>query len=287
MNPTAFDRYHPAVALLYFTAVLVFCMAAFQPVYLVLGAFAGFTYSAYLRGWRAALRSLTWQLPLLLIVTLANPLFSASGSTELFRLGLRAVYLESLAFGLCMGIMLVAAMLWFSNASQVLTSDKVMSLFGNVAPTLALVLSMTMRLVPQQVRRGSEIDAVQRATSAARPESIKEKGASRLRQVSVLMGWSMEDSLETADAMKARGWGARAKRTTYRRHRFRARDAAALAVIAVLVAANAFLAWTACSQFSFYPTMSACTVWWGYLPYLALLLLPLAAQVGEDIRWRR
>lgn len=285
MKQTAFDLYHPVVALLYFVAVLVFCMAAFQPVYLVLCAFASFVYGAYLRGWRTVVRSLTWQLPLLFIVTLANPLFSASGSTELFRIGVRAIYLESLAFGFYMGVMLVSAMLWFSNASQVLTSDKVMSLFGNAAPTLALVLSMTTRLVPQYVRRGSEIDAVQRATSAACPQNAKEKGLSRIRQVSVLMGWSMEDSLETADAMKARGWGTHAKRTTYRRHRFRSRDAVAVAILGTLIVINAFLAWTACSQFSFYPTMSTLTVWWGYLPYAALLFLPLAVQVGEDIRW--
>ena len=44
------------------------------------------------------------------------------------------------------------------------------------------------------------------------------------------MGWSMEDSLETASAMKARGWGAAVRRTTYARHRFRRLDVAALAV---------------------------------------------------------
>lgn len=287
MKNTVFDLYHPGVALAYFAAVLVFCMAAFQPVYLGLALVSGFAYSACLRGWRAAARSAAWQLPLLLIVAVANPLFSASGSTELFRIGLRAIYLESLEFGLCMGVMLVSVVLWFSNASHVLSIDKVMALFGNVAPVVALMLSFAARLVPQYVRRGAEIEAVQHATSAARPRSAKERGAFRLRQVSVLMGWSMEDSLETADAMRARGWGAAPKRTAYRRFRFRARDAAALAALALLVGANAVLAWTACGQFSFYPTMSRLALWWGYAPYVVLVFLPLVLQIAEDVRWKR
>ena len=85
----------------------------------------------------------------MLVVAAVNPLFSAMGSTELFRIGLRAVYLESLAYGLCMGMLLVSVVLWFSNASHVLTSDKVMGLFGNVAPVIALMLSMAARLVPR------------------------------------------------------------------------------------------------------------------------------------------
>ena len=35
-KPTAFDRYHPAVAFGYFACMLAFSMAAMQPVYLAL-----------------------------------------------------------------------------------------------------------------------------------------------------------------------------------------------------------------------------------------------------------
>ncbi len=286
MNMTVFDLYHPAVQAAFFAAVILLGMMAFQPVYIVLTCLAGFLYGFLLRGWRATLRSALWQLPLVLIVAVANPLFSASGSTELFRIGLRAVYLESLVYGACMGLMLVSVILWFSNASHVLTSDKIMALFGNVSPTVSLMMSMASRLVPQFVRRGREIDAAQKAMRSARPDSAGSQASMRARQVSVLMGWSMEDSLETAEAMRARGWGSGVKRTTYARFRFRARDAVACCVVGALVAANVFLAWVACSQFAFYPTLSELVLWWGYVPYALLLLLPCALQVGEEIRWR-
>ena len=48
-KPTAFDRYHPAVAFSYFACVLAFGMAAMQPVYLALSLAAALSYSIILR----------------------------------------------------------------------------------------------------------------------------------------------------------------------------------------------------------------------------------------------
>ena len=217
MAPTAFDRYHPVVAFCYFAVLLVVEMAAMQPVYLAISFSAALACSVLLRGARATGRTLAWQLPLVAVIALANPLFSASGSTEIFRLGVRAFYLESFAFGACMGLMLATVLLTLESASRVFTSDRVMALFGNAAPTVGLMLSMTARLVPQFVRRGTDIGGVQRACTAARPPVGESEGddaprarrgaalRDNLRLSSVLMGWSMEDSLETASAMKARG----------------------------------------------------------------------------------
>ena len=227
MKRTAFDLFHPVVAFGYFAVMFALSMTAMQPVYLAISLASVLSYSAVLCGWRATGRSLLWQLPLVAVVALANPLFSASGS-------------------------------------QVLTSDKVMTLFGGVAPTIGLMLSMTARLVPQFVRRGNGIADVERACTAARPaeEPAGKLAVMRgyLRRTSVLMGWGMEDSLETAGAMKARGWGAAARRTTYARYRFR--------------------------RFRFYPTIGGLAPWWNYLPYALFACLPLAITAKEHLRWR-
>ena len=186
-----------------------------------------------------------------------------------------------------MGAMLSCVLLWFSNASRALSSDKVMALFGNAAPTIGLMLSMAMRLVPQFMRRGAAVGDVQRACTSAGAAGPREGARSRLRLTSVLMGWGMEDSLDTADAMRARGWGACARRTTYQRCRFRARDGAALGVLAALVALNAVLAYAACTQFHFYPVLSVLAVWWGYVPFAVLAFAPLALEARERARWTR
>ena len=69
------------------------------------------------------------------------------------------------------------------------------------------------------------------------------------------MGWSMEDSLEAADSMRCRGWGATRKRTTFQRQRFRTRDGALLAVLALLTAAAGVAAWQLMQGFGFFPAL--------------------------------
>lgn len=282
---TAFSMSHPAVPVAYLLITLVLTMAAMQPVLIALSLAGALAYGCVLRGVRAVAASLSWQLPIIALIAVLNPLFSASGSTELFRMGLRAVYLESLCCGCAMGAMLVASVLWFQAASALLSFDKVMALAGNAAPTVALMVSMCMRLIPRFVRKGREILAVQGAASAS-GRSTADATRERLRMTTVLMGWSMEDSLETADAMRARGWGAGVRRSTYTRYRFTSADALALAALALGGLLAGVLAYSATSQFSFYPTMSRLAVWWGYGAYALWMLVPAALHVRETRRFR-
>lgn len=304
----SFDAFHPAVAAVYFVGVLAFTMAAFHPVYLGVSFVAALAYDVLLRGWRAVARSLIWQLPLVLIVALINPLFSSSGSTVLFRIGYRAVYLESVLYGAGMGVMLVAMIQWFANAACVLTSDKVMALTGRALPTVGLMTVMTMRLAPQFVRRGRAITDVRRACTAVgyasdegssnaettrrspvffhRFAKTKASAQEHLRASSVLMMWSMEDSLETADAMRSRGWGAARSRTTYARVRFRARDAAALTVVGALALVTAVFAVSVCEQFSFYPAVTPLQMHEGYVLFAVFMALPFFSELIDRARWR-
>ena len=154
MAARAFDLFHPAVALLYFAALLVLAMAAMHPVYVAVALLGSLAFEAASRGPRAMVRTLAWQLPVIAVIALANCTFVSSGSTELFRIGSRAFYLEALLYGVCSGAMLSCVLLVFSNASRVLSSDKVMDVLGAALPTVALMTSMTLRLVPHFARRG-------------------------------------------------------------------------------------------------------------------------------------
>ena len=292
------DLLHPAVALAYCGMSLVLAMCAMHPVYLLLCLLGALAWRVCLMGARSALAPLAWQLPLALVVAVANAVFVSSGSTVVLRVGVRAFYLEALLYGLCQGLMLVDVLTCFANASEVLTADKVMALLGGSMPTVALMLSMTMRLVPRFSRRASQVQDAARACTAA--GGTTEPGAGRgtrrrarrclldqrLRLSTVLLGWGLEDSLETADSMRARGWGAAPVRTSYRRQRFRATDALALALVALLSVASALSAWAACVSFSFYPQAQGLAPWFSYAPYVAFLLLPLALHLKEVHTWR-
>lgn len=269
-------------------------MSVFHPVYLGISLLTGMLYNAKLKGVKPALSMLLWQAPMIALIAAVNPLFSASGSTELFKIGSLAIYAESLAYGACMGMLLASVFYWFSNAAQVLSIDKIMALLGNTLPTVTLMVSMAARLVPELVRRGRTISNAQLACTSAnsanlnKTESVRKKTFKQnLRLTNVLMGWSMEDSLETADAMKLCGWSASKKRTTYARYTLRSRDVIALLFIAVFLSANIIFAMAAMKGFGFYPLIHGLSFRPGFMLYSLFLLMPLALEVYFDLRWRK
>lgn len=306
---------HPIVPTIYFVGTIGLVMFALQPVLVVLGLLGGLSCSVAYRGWRATARGLRWQLPLAALICLANPLFSASGSTVLWRWGGFAVYAESLAYGAMMGCLMISTVLWFECASVALTQDKVLAVGGRALPTVSLMVSMAAQLVPQLVRRGHTVSDAMRACTAAtasagqkdqaggeanpsevipndedhRPSArLRRRVAPHARLWDVLMGWALEDSIERADAMRARGWGVLdpRRRTSYVAYRLRRSDVAWAAGLAAAIVACAVLAAVACGQWRFYPTMPRLVAWWGYAPFAALVALPSVAQGLQYLQWR-
>ena len=280
----AFETTHASVAIAYFSGVVLLAMFVMQPVYVALSLAGALAFALCALGVRETLRKLRWQLPLLVLITLANPLFSASGSTALVQVGPLVVYRESLVYGACMGSVLIAVILWFEGASRVLTGDRVMGLMGRRLPVVALMVSMTAQLSARLVRRGTEARTVRRACSSSGADGRPSlRGAVGL--TTTLMGWALEGSLERADAMRARAWRAAPHRTSYATERFGDRDARALLGVGALMGMDVLLATVACTQWHFYPTTPTLVVWWGYAPYAVLTLLPAGLTLRERARW--
>lgn len=277
---------HSGVQAAFYLAVCVLTMSAFHPVLVAISFFAGVACSMLQRGVRETFSSFAWQLPLVLLICVANPLFSASGSTELLRVGVVVVYSESLAYGACMGLLFVSTLLWLGCAFRVLTFDKIMALTGNAAPTVTLMLSMTGRLVPELVRRGKLVSDVQEACTAAHAEAGRKNRLKRTRLMSVLVGWSLEDSLETADTMRARGWSRYRKRSVYRRRAFRRRDTMALFFVVALAVLDVVVAVQMVSSFSFYPTMAPLVFDLRYVLYALLFALPSLVMLWRAWEWK-
>lgn len=275
---------HPAVPMSCLVGILAITMLFMQPVVVTLSLIGALCCSFAARGARATVRGLVWQLPLVALVSLANPLFSASGSTLLLKLGPLSVYLESLTFGACAGVLLVSSVVWIECLAALVCEDGLYALGASAFPTATLALSMCARLVPQLMSRASAIRGAEQACTAAHPEGNVFKQA--VGTSTALMAWALEDSLARSDSMRARGWGALAKRTSFRPRRFACRDACALALCLVLLVCGGFLAWVAWSQWSFYPVMPALVAWWGYLPIAVLFLLPACALAVDAALWR-
>jgi energy-coupling factor transport system permease protein len=268
----AFETCHPVVPAVYFAGIIGIGIFTLQPVFAAISVVGALCFAVCCTGWRRALRQLRWQLPMIALVCLANPLFSSSGLTVLITLGPVTVRLEALAYGLCMGASLVSMLQWVANAAHVLTEDRLLELSGTRLPVVTTMVSMAIQLVPQLRRRFGVVESARGAcTSAQAPR----KGG-HVHASTVLMAWAMEDSLERADSMRARGWELGGHRTGYRLEPLRGSDVAAAAAVGLLAFAAALAAYVAQAEWSFYPTMPALRPWWGYVPFALLALLPTA-----------
>lgn len=306
----AFSRLHVAVCASYLVGAVILTALGTQPVLVATSLLGALLCSLCCLGARTGLGQLRWQLPALAIVCLANPLFSHSGATELFRVGPLVVRLEALAFGLSMGAVLVATIVWLECAAAVLETDRVMELGGGVLPTVTLMLSMALQVVPQLLERSRGASAVLEACTAARVgggtgdgraagvdrgfaeaagrssrQNALERGA---RLSGQLMGWAMEDSIERANVMRARGWQAGAARSTYVRERFDGRAAACECAVLLLFAASLASVIAVESGWQFYPTLPAISWQWGYVAPGLYMLAPALYRVHDGLslaRW--
>lgn len=237
----SFSGYHPVINFGYFVAVLLFSMFILHPVFLLVSLFAAFVYSGILKGWLKALKSALLCLPVIIIVMLINPLFNHYGVTILFYLNNgNPITMESIVYGIFMGITLITVFIWFSCYSKVMTSDKFIFLFGRIIPALSLILSMVLRFVPKFIAEIKVISNGQKCIGRDLSNgSIIQRARHGVTILSIMITWALENAIETADSMKARGYGLKG-RTAFSIYRFDRRDAVAsvvmLAVLACVIA---------------------------------------------------
>lgn len=234
MNKRAADYFHPVVTFSYIVALTVMAMLFFHPVFIVLGIVFAVLQGVIMCGHKKILKQLGWSIPLCIIIAVFNPIVSHGGKTLLFYFFDRPITLEATLYGICSGSLLLLVFLWFSVYNRVVTPDKFMYLFSRLAPAASMLVTMTQRMVPLFTGRFGTITTTQKTLPCAQKRGrFRKKFQAGLKEISILLSWSMEDGLDTADSMKARGYGC-AKRSAFSIYRFTRRDAAALAVTAVM-----------------------------------------------------
>lgn len=282
---------HPAVNALFFALVLAGAMMLDHPVCLAISLCGGVACHLSLAGRRQTGRAVGYVLPVMVLAAAVNPAFSHAGATILTYLPSgNPLTLESLAYGLGAGAMLGGVMLWFACCTKVMTADKLVYLFGRAAPALSLVLSMTLRFVPRFTRQLRLAVQVQRGLNNEEPDGLWRRLRLGVRALSIVVTWSLENGVETADSMRARGYGLPG-RTAFSIYRLTERDRRALAWLLgwgsyVLCGALAGgLRWR------YYPTMrgGAVTPMTAsfFVGYLALCVTPIILDWEEGRRWRR
>ena len=289
-NKDAFSGYHPVINFLYYALVLLFSMCLMHPVYLAISLTGALAYDIYLKGRKAVRFAVMGLLPMAALAALLNPAFNHEGATILTYLPSgNPLTLESMLYGASAAVMLASVVLWFSSYNEVMTSDKFVYLFGRVIPALSLVLSMALRFIPKfraQMQTVSEAQAcIGRDTKNG---SVFRRVGNAVKIFSIMVTWSLENAIETADSMRSRGYGLPG-RTAFSIYRFDDRDKSALAWL-VFCGAYLISGWMAGgTYFRYYPTVKA-AAWTPMtvifmLVYLALVLTPVILDRREDRQW--
>ena len=222
----AFSRCHPLVNFLYFALVLLGAMVLRHPVCQVLSLIGAIACFCCLGGEKPGGFRLWYALALVVLTAAVNPAFSHEGRTILRYLPSgNPLTLESVLYGLGAGLTLCTALIWFSDYTRVMTSDKFVYLFGRIVPALSLVLSMTLRFVP---RFSAQARRVSRAQAAVGNDMHAGSPVHRVRCAlmvfSILVTWSLERTRSTRRTPCAPGATAFPEGARFQSSRLRKRD---------------------------------------------------------------
>lgn len=284
-----FDRLNPIVAFVYFILTLVISMISLNPIIIGISYIFSLLFYGLLKEFRNLFKSLIYSLVILLLIALTNPLFVHKGETILFFLNENPVTKESILYGFTTATMLLSVYYWCCCYSEIMSSDKFIYLFGKIAPKLSLLLSMALGFIPKLKRKYKEIDEAQKGLGIYSSKSYVDKIKSKFRVLSILLTNSLENSIDTADSMRARGYGLKG-RTSYEIYKFTLTDLLYLIFILCVSIICIVLIILGYSDFYFYPIISygEFTIF-SVVLYVSLLLLvgsSIFMEVKENILWR-
>lgn len=280
-----FLRYHPIVNFIFYIAVLGFTMFQIQSVMVLISFICGAVYYFYIKG-QCGLKYFGVILLIFVLSAIMNPLFSHRGKTLLFYLFTgNPVTLESVVYGLFTAAVIAAMLLWFCSFNYVMSSDKLMALTGKTMPHVTLLITMIMRFVPKYIRQQKQVREVKEGLGrrvSGTLDKIKESG----EIFGITATWALETSVETADSMRARGYGA-ARRTNYHNYKITKRDILAVIWIVLCSALVMLGIFTGRVSAHYYPVIRISHNIYVYISYLLLCLTPIIINMMEAIKWNR
>lgn len=286
-----FEKYHPIINFVYFFAVISFSMILMHPVYIFISLFCSLLYSVLLNGNKAIKFNLLYLLPMVFITAIVNPLFNHAGITVLAYLPSgNPLTLESIYYGIAAACMIASVICWFSCLNAVISSDKLIYLFGKIVPSVSLIISMVFRFVPNFKLQIKKISDAQKCIGQDSSKgNIITKAKNGIKIMSIMITWCMENAIETADSMKSRGYGL-SKRTTFTNYKLKLRDFLVLIKMVLISTVIIFGVFLKQTEFQYYPSISD----GGKSPlsalifalYFVLCALPILIELWENFKWK-
>lgn len=286
-----FERCHPAVNLIFFTAVIAGMILFQHPVVLALGFFCACAYSIQRNRGKAAIFDLCL-LPCAAAFALYYSSYHHFGVTVLQQnfVG-NNVTLESLVYGFVVGISVSGVCIWMSCVYSVFSTDKMVYLFGTVSPRLSLFLAILLRMVPRIKKEAKKIHTAQKGIGRGIGQgSLWQRIKNAVRIVSMLITWTIDSLMTASDSMRSRGSTLRG-RTAFSIYRFDNRNRAFviaqfICLTMTLMAVILGLTDMTCDPRLIWKPITLLTILF-YAGYTVLCLMPLGLELWTEYQFRK
>lgn len=286
-----FSTFDPLINFIFYLGAFLFGMLWVHPAFLACSFLLSCAYYLTIKG-RKGWKMILGVLPVFVMIAVINPLFNLQGEHVIFTyMNGRPYTFEALCYGIALGAMFVSVLMWFASYSAVMTSDKFLYLFGKIAPSISLVLTMILRLVPEYQKKITQISAARKCIGKSGDAgNVTEKAENGLTLVSALTSWALEGGIVTADSMRSRGYGS-GKRTTFSIYRMEWRDKVLMVVFVILMTVILGCSFMGGAEASYTPGIEVtgfdnpyCVM--GTIAYFVFLAIPTVINLVEVMVWR-
>ena len=286
-----FEACHPAVNFIFFAAVLYGSASFRHPVFLTIAYLCAFAYSVKRRGKRAVLFNL-FLLPLVAAFALYYSSYHHFGVTVLRKNFVdNNMTLESLVYGAVLGLRFACVCMWLEAMFRVVSSDKVVYLFGKISPLLSLFLTILLRLIPRIGLEARRINLAQKGIGRGSNQgTIFQRIVNCLRIFSMLITWMISALGLESDSMRSRGSLLRG-RTAFSIYRFDNRDRAFVIALFSCITLTAMGVILGASKMWYNPRI----IWRplngigvvAAIGYLTVCLMPIGLELWAEYRFNR
>ena len=260
-------------------------------MFLAISCLCAFAFSMKRNGKRAVIFNLCL-LPLVVCFALYYSSYHHFGVTVLKQnfIG-NNLTVESFVYGMVTGLRAAAVCMWLSCLFRVVSSDKVLYLFGRVSPRLSLFLTILLRFIPRIGREARKINLAQKGIGRGSNQgNVFRRLVNCLRIFSMLITWMISALALESDSMRSRGSLLRG-RTAFSIYRFDNRDRAFVIALFSGITLTAMGAILGATTMFYNPriiwkpleNVSAVTA----AGYAALCLLPMGLELWTEYRFQR
>lgn len=287
---TRFDRLHPLVTFLFYAGAVSLMILMMHPFFLVI-SMAVIVFINILHDRLNGLRRWSFFMIItFLLMLMMNPLFNERGRHLLFEINQHRVTEEAVVYGGMNALSIIGIIALFVSYNVIMTPNKLLFLFAKILPQFAVLLMLTLRFIPLMRRRLEEISVVQKSKGLSVSHgSWRSRAKTGMLYVQTLLTFSLEEAIQTADSMKARGYG-EGTRSSYQY--FKINQADVIAVIYLLSLFSLILiGWfSGFGVLTVYPIMES----WHLtrmdtlvlICYSMFLSFPILVEAGGIFRWR-